>query len=85
MLDLKNQCIDPSTQKPYIKSLTGGINNSPEGRNNGYHYGYVVEFASAEDRDYYLNEDPATQAFFKVATPVIQKFQTLDYEAGVFR
>ena len=28
-------------------------------------HGYVVEFASKEDRDYYVNEDPAHRAFIK--------------------
>ena len=31
MLGLKNSCIHPTSQKPYIRSLTGGRDNSPEG------------------------------------------------------
>lgn len=30
MLALKYQCIHPTSQEPYIKSSTGGVNNSPE-------------------------------------------------------
>lgn len=33
MLALKNGCLHPTTKQPYIRSLTGGLNNSPEGRN----------------------------------------------------
>ena len=32
MLELKDQCIHPTSQKPYIRSFTGGKNNSPEGQ-----------------------------------------------------
>jgi hypothetical protein len=31
MLALGEKCIHPNSQKPYIKSFTGGKNNSPEG------------------------------------------------------
>ncbi|THV83135.1 hypothetical protein D6D29_04127 [Aureobasidium pullulans] len=31
MVGLKNTCIHPETQKPYMKSYGGGKNNSPEG------------------------------------------------------
>lgn len=30
MLALKSSCLHPTTQTAYIKSLTGGLNNSPE-------------------------------------------------------
>jgi hypothetical protein len=33
MLGLKDGCLHPTSQKPYIKSLTGGTNNSPENMN----------------------------------------------------
>jgi hypothetical protein len=31
MLDLKDNCVHPSSQRPYIKASSGGIDNSPEG------------------------------------------------------
>lgn len=31
MLALKDNCIHPTSQKPYIKSGIGGRDNSPEG------------------------------------------------------
>lgn len=33
MLALKYRCVRPGTGKPYIKSFTGGKNNSPEDAN----------------------------------------------------
>lgn len=32
MLALNDKCIHPTSQKPYIKSFSGGKNNSPEGQ-----------------------------------------------------
>jgi hypothetical protein len=31
MLALRNLCVHPTSQQTYIKSLTGGLDNSPEG------------------------------------------------------
>ena len=31
MLALSEKCLHPTSQKPYIKSFSGGKNNSPEG------------------------------------------------------
>lgn len=65
--------------------MNGGINNSPESLSNGFQYAYVVEFASPEDRQYYIYEEPAHQDLVKYVTPDVEKAQTLDFEPGVFR
>ena len=31
MLSLKDRCISATTNKPYVKSIVGGLDNSPEG------------------------------------------------------
>lgn len=31
MLSLKDKCISVTTNKPYVKSIVGGSDNSPEG------------------------------------------------------
>lgn len=31
LLELKEQCLHPATNKPYLKSLRAGKDNSPEG------------------------------------------------------
>lgn len=31
MLNLKDSCIHPTTNEPYILSASGGVDNSPEG------------------------------------------------------
>ncbi|KAJ6447147.1 hypothetical protein O9K51_01922 [Purpureocillium lavendulum] len=84
MLALHGGCMHPTSQKPYIQSVTGGTNNSPEPHQNGLTHGFVVQFDSTEDRDYYVNDDPVHQGFKDLAGPIIEKVCVLDYTAGVF-
>jgi len=44
----------------------------------------VVEFASKEDRGYYVFKDPAHQAFVKSIDGKVEDFRVLDYEPGSF-
>ncbi|KAK6452903.1 hypothetical protein FP744_10009154 [Trichoderma asperellum] len=53
-------------------------------QNNGFTHAFVVEFASVEDRDYYVDQDPIHQAFKTNAGPTIEKVCVLDYTVGVF-
>ncbi|KAL6907055.1 stress responsive A/B barrel domain-containing protein [Trichoderma evansii] len=84
LLALKDNCLTADTKTPYIKSITGGINSSPEGFTNGYTYGFVVEFNSAEDRDYYVKQDAAHRSLVDGALPYIQQLCIVDYTPGVF-
>ncbi|KAI8274657.1 hypothetical protein K4K59_010466 [Colletotrichum sp. SAR11_240] len=84
MLALKDNCIHPTSSKPYIKSAVGGVDNSPEGMSDGITHVFVVEFESAEDRDYYVHKDPAHQAFIAEVGKVILKARVVDFTPGVF-
>jgi hypothetical protein len=42
--------------RPYILGIESGDQNSTEGLGQGFHYGFIVSFASEEDRDYYVGE-----------------------------
>ncbi|KAI1160191.1 stress responsive A/B barrel domain-containing protein [Nemania serpens] len=79
MLSLKDNCLHPTTQTPYIKSLTGGTDNSPEGLQNGIQYAFVVEFESVADRDFYVHDDQAHKAFVANASPILEKAIVVDY------
>ncbi|KAJ5458070.1 hypothetical protein N7475_009458 [Penicillium sp. IBT 31633x] len=83
MLALKDNCIHPSSQKPYITSASGGKDNSPEGIQNGITHAFVVEFASAEDRDYYVQSDPVHREFIKSLDGLVEKAQVIDFTNGV--
>jgi hypothetical protein len=99
MLDLKESCIHPQSGKPYIKSLTGGKDNSIEGKQvcwtrpplrfsnakkDGIEYAFVVEFESTADRTYYVKTDPIHQAFKKITENVVEKVIVVDYTVGEF-
>jgi len=84
MLALGQKCLHPTSQKPYIKSFTGGKQNSSEGFSDELTHGFVVEFESAEDRDYYVNKDPAHQDFVKFAGQFAQSVKVVDFIPGQF-
>ncbi|RDW78071.1 stress responsive A barrel protein [Coleophoma crateriformis] len=83
MLALKENCIHPTTSKQYIKSGVGGKDNSPEGISNGITHAFVFEFENEEDRQYYLEKDPAHLAFVKSIGGVVSKAQVVDFVPGV--
>ncbi|KAL7942255.1 hypothetical protein V8C42DRAFT_333037 [Trichoderma barbatum] len=83
-LALKDNCIHPMTGTRYIVSLKGGKDNSPEMLQNGISHGFVVEFASTEDRDYYVTTDPAHQAFVKSIGNLVEKAIVVDFSDGVY-
>lgn len=51
---------------------------------NGMSHAFVVEFASAEDRDYYVLKDPVHQAFVRSLDGIVEKAQVIDFTDGVF-
>ncbi|KAJ4307024.1 hypothetical protein N0V88_000399 [Collariella sp. IMI 366227] len=83
---LKQLCVHPMNKTPYIISLKGGGDNSPEGlqKQNGMTHGFVIEFGSAEDRDYYVTTDPNHQAFVKSIGDVLEKPIVVDFSSGVY-
>ncbi|VUC25446.1 unnamed protein product [Clonostachys rosea] len=76
---LKNKCLN-AEGKPYIKSIIGGKDNSPEGLQDGITHVFIVEFEKSADRDYYVKEDPAHKAFVeKSLKGAIVKAQVVDF------
>jgi hypothetical protein len=41
-------------------------------------------FTSEQDRDYYVNDDPAHKAFVQTIRPIIASVRVVDFETGVF-
>lgn len=50
----------------------------------GFTHGFVSEFESVEDRDYYLNRDPAHLEFVASLKNVVKGVRVLDFEPGKF-
>jgi hypothetical protein len=65
-----------------MMSMKAGKNMSWEAFAKGMTHGFVLEFRSQEDLDYYLTEDPVHAAFSAAARPLIEDsvvVGTLDY------
>ncbi|KAL8792129.1 MAG: hypothetical protein Q9195_005304 [Heterodermia aff. obscurata] len=84
VLNLKEKAIHPTTKQPYIKSASGGRDNSPEGLQNGFTHAFVMEFENEEDRNFYVKQDEAHQAVLAGLKDVIDGAQVLDYTPGKF-
>ncbi|KAJ5364566.1 stress responsive A/B barrel domain protein [Penicillium cataractarum] len=79
MLALKDNCLHPLSQKPYIKSSFGGLDNSIEGLQNNISHAFIVQFDSAADRDYYVRDDPVHQEFVRGLDGILEKAQVIDF------
>lgn len=53
-------------------------------RKHGVTHAFVVEFASVEDREYYVKQDPAHIAFVKKVIPFLAKPYIVDFTPGEF-
>ncbi len=52
----------------------------------GFTHGFVVEFSSKADRDYYVSEDKAHRGFVEwlSGNGYAEEVRVVDYEAGLF-
>ncbi|KAI0490184.1 stress responsive A/B barrel domain-containing protein [Xylaria cf. heliscus] len=79
MISLKDTCLHPKTQKPYIRSLSCGKDNSINGLQDGFEYGIVVEFENEEDRDFYTTTDESHKALAATSMELLEKVIVVDY------
>lgn len=64
---------------PGIEAVSGGDNNSPEGKGHGFDWGFVVTFSDAAARDAYLPH-PAHRALARdLLRPMVEDVLVLDY------
>ncbi len=68
------------SQIKQIKKYEWGINNSPEGLNQGLTHCFLVTFKSEADRAIYLPH-PAHKAFVEILLPHLDKATVIDYWA----
>ena len=47
-------------------------------------HAFVVDFASVQDRDYYVHDDPAHAAVKKLAGASVERAQVVDFTGGQF-
>jgi len=53
-------------------------------RQGGFSHGFVCEFQTEEDRDYYLNKDPAHLEFVASLDGLVQNVRVVDYVPGKY-
>lgn len=51
---------------------------------HGATHAFVIEFENEQDRDYYVNEDPAQADFVLEVLQRLDKATILDFSPGVF-
>ena len=75
LVALQRDCLIPG-----IEAVTGGDNNSPEGKGHGFDWGFVMTFTDASARDAYLPH-PAHKAVGRdLLRPIADDVLVLDYE-----
>ena len=64
-----------------IESITAGVNNSPEGKSQGYAYGFIVRFTDETARDAYLPHPFHRQVAGEYIRPLVEDVLVFDYTA----
>jgi len=82
-LALKHCSLSAKTGLPLIKSLKAGKNRSWEPFSKGMTHGFVLEFDSQDELDYYLTQEPMHLQFSKEAEPLIEDSLVIDIRDGV--
>ncbi|GAA5823782.1 hypothetical protein JCM11251_003292 [Rhodosporidiobolus azoricus] len=79
---LQDQCVHNGR---WYVNVQGGKQISPEmTKATGYHHAWIVTFDSTEERDYYLDKDPAHQAFKREVGDKLEESFVFDLRNGGF-
>ena len=70
-------------QIPGIETVSGGDNSSPEGKEQGYNWGFVMTFADAAARDAYLPHPDHKALGQNLLRPHVDDLLVLDYEISI--
>ncbi len=62
-----------------IESITAGTNNSPEGKSQGYAYGFIVRFTDEAARDAYLPHPFHQKVAGEHIRPLVEDVLVFDY------
>lgn len=71
--------MDLSESIPGIEDYVSGVNNSPEGLDQGFTHGFVMTFQDAAARDAYLPH-PEHERFKTAALAYVEKVAIFDFE-----
>jgi len=65
---------------PGIESISGGDDNSPEGKQHRFDWGFVMTFADADARNVYLPHPDHKALGQELLRPIVDDVLVLDYE-----
>ena len=65
---------------PGMLDVSGGYNNSPEGKSAGFTYGFIVRFRDAAARDAYVPHPEHQKLAQTLVRPIVEDVIVLDYE-----
>lgn len=63
-----------------IESVTAGYNNSPEGKEHGFTWGFTMRFTNAAARDGYLPHPDHKELGATLLRPLVDDVLVFDYE-----
>ena len=78
---LSDALLGMAAEIPGIESITAGTNNSPEGKSQGYTYGFIVRFTDEAARDAYLPHRFHRQVAGEHIRPLVEDVLVFDYSA----
>jgi hypothetical protein len=64
---------------PGICEVTTGINHSPEGKSQGFSYGFIVRFTDEKARDDYLPHPKHLSVATEFIRPLVEDVLVFDY------
>jgi hypothetical protein len=73
-----------TTVQKALRCEFSSLHNDADAVQNGFTHGFVMEFGSTEDRDYYMKHDPAHLGFVKNLSGSWEKVSALDFSPGQF-
>lgn len=66
---------------PGMLDVSGGYNNSPEGKDAGFTYGFIVRFRNVAARDGYLPHPEHQKLAQNLVRPIVDDVLVFDYES----
>ena len=65
---------------PGMLDVSGGYNNSPEGKSSGFTYGFIVRFSDAAARDEYVPHPEHQKLAQELVRPIVDDVLVFDYQ-----
>lgn len=78
---LTDALLSMKSQIPGILEISAGVNNSPEGKDQGFNFGLLVRFEDAAARDGYLPHPVHVQTGKDHIRPLVEDVLVLDFES----